>query len=156
MSFLKWIIRITVSRSQQLLEVTWLDAVLGCMAKPEVIEKSCQHAWLLHPRFGLAQTRPDENITIRAVNISFHDQSNGVLAGNMIGHTIPTEKLGHEMLDDLVISIKRLFELTGEAPWLFKADLGNSFKKIPICASRNWLCGIAFMIGSMVHARIRT
>ena len=124
---------------------------MGRMTWPEAVWDDCQHQWLLHPRFGVVQARVDGSTKLRAID-DFSWSENGELAESVNGHTIPTEKLGHETLDHLAEAMALMVELTGEVPGLFKADVDSAFRRIPIRASQRWLCGIAFMVGSQVRS----
>lgn len=131
--------------SQGLLEVTRKDADMGRITAPRKVTAEWVPDFLLHPRFGVAQERPDGTQKLRAVD-HFSWSEGGVVAESVNGYIAPSEKLAHDSMDALASVMERFVELTGEVPGLIKADADSAFRRIPIRKDQRWAGGVAFKV----------
>ena len=135
--------------SHTLMKLTLDDASLGRMTHPQLITDNSSQSCLLCPRFGVQQLKPDGRVKVRAVdNFSW---APGPAAGkaaqklnSVNGHTMATEKLSHEALDQICAAMQELQRLTDSTPGLWKADVDSAFRRVPINPQQRWCCGIAF------------
>ena len=69
------------------------------------------------------------------------------------GFTAPTEKLRHDSHEQLGDLMRHFVRRVGELPGLVKSDIDAAFRRVPVCSSQRWACGIAFLAFAQVSAQ---
>ncbi len=97
-------------------------------------------------RFAVVQERPDGTQKVRPIdNMSWstHGPSGTKRQkrGSVNGHTVPAEKMSHDTLDTLAMTMKKFVSKVGCVPGLLKADIDAAFRRIPIRPQHRWAYG---------------
>lgn len=66
------------------------------------------------------------------------------------GHVFLAEQLKHDHLDDLAEMAERASLKTGCEHGIFKADIKDAFRIIPICIKHLWAAAIVFLFEGQV------
>ena len=142
------------AHAQELLTLTRRDAELNRMTQPVPISAEALDAWLLSPRFAVAQDKPDGRVKIRPVdNFSWGAHAEGE-QGKMSkkarkvrsvnGYTALNVKIRHDTLDDLVELMSEFKKTLHKVPGLFKVDIDAAFRRVPVRVQDRWACAVAF------------
>ena len=125
------------SDAHKLLEVTNADARMGRMTDPVPLSSVDVSAVLLNPRFGVEQEKEDGSTKVRAIDhlswspstltddgVECRPTKKARKAASVNGHTAQREKMRHDTLDMLALTMRRHFEKFGGVPGLTK--VGNT------------------------------
>ena len=122
--------------AEELLKITQDDAKLGRMSAPVSAADVDLSSILLHPRFGIEQTKEDGSKKLRAVdNFSWSAETSRsksvIKEGSINGHTFPQEKMKHDTLDMLAQALVAFKETVGCVPGLLKVRSPNARNLLP-------------------------
>lgn len=133
-----------------LFEHTKAEARLGRMSGLVEATPAVVSGCVLQPRFAVSQARPDGSVKLRAVDhFSWSDKKGK--AGSVNGCAAPAEKLKHDTLDALADAMCLFVERVQEVPWLYKADIKEAFRRVPVKPEHRKFCGVAFKQGNQVR-----
>lgn len=132
-------------------ESTMADAALGRMSVPRAATASLTSELLLHPRFGVSQSRPDGSTKLRVVDHMSWSASKRRRLDSVNGYTFTCEKMQHESLDSLAAAMKYMFATCNVLFGLFKADVDSAFRRVPISADYRWCCAVAYKVKGEVQ-----
>ena len=137
----------------ELLRLTRADADALRMTIPVTADLFDTNNILLHPRFGVPKSKANGSKRVRPVdNFSWSAMSKG-REESVNGLSFPQEKMKSESLDALADALQHFREKSGMPPGLWKADIADAFRRVPIKPDHRWASGIAFRIGNEVRFR---
>ena len=118
--------------SAELLKMTRADAEKGRMTQPTIVKDLGDVNFLLAPRFGVEQLKPDGSIKVRPVDhYSWSpDVKHKKVQGGVNGATSVAEKLKHDTIDHLWIVLEEFKKKIGTSPGLLKVDVDSAYRCI--------------------------
>ena len=140
--------------SAELFKLTCDDARLGRMTWPVPVAELDTAHFRMVPRFAVQQgQRPDGSTKIRPVDNFSWSHCTGTKRRrskkeaketSINGHFVVKHELKHDHLDDLYGALKVFFELLHAVPGLWKADIANAFRHVPLKESQRWAAWVLF------------
>ena len=145
--------------SAEIYEQTLAEAALGRMTVPRLASECDLDSFRLCPRFAVDQgVKADGTIKLRMVdNLSWSVPDSSAYSeradgwskkrrrvASVNGHTVVSETIKHDHLDELMLAIKDFHAKMEYPPALWKADIDSAFRRIPMMPEHWWACAIAF------------
>lgn len=140
--------------SQWLFEHTMAEAGAGRTSVPCTVGESSSMDAIYQPRFVVEQNRPDGSRKLRAIdNGSWAPKGNGK-EESVNGFTMIADSISHHTLDHLSAALRMFYWTVGCLPHLFKADIDNAFRRVPVAPDQRKYCGIAFKHNKQVFSAV--
>ena len=140
---------------EELHRLTCEDAAMGRTAWPVPFHQADTSATLYHPRFAVAQTRPDGGTKVRAVDhLSWAPQgrSKAERRERSVNGQATVNPMCPDTLDVLE-EVLGVFRAEAKVtPSLFKADIDAAFRRVAVRREHRWTCGFAYVYKGEIWA----
>ena len=131
------------------------DANLMRMSKPKEIAHASEVEFLLAPRFGLQQEKPDGSCKIRPVDNFSWSRSGGRCKkrrklDSVNGEFHNERTIRHDNIHALGTCMRAFWTIVSVVPSLFKIDVDSAYRRIPVRPADWWATGIACKVDSSI------